>query len=146
MSRRYRIALIVSIVVLVAEWSALARSRDGVFTIFGRESYALSEFGRGQPVAHAFLMRGDGFHAVELRFVSRAAATIRVRWTLSRGYADDPATISKGFEGTYTIELRPGPQWKAFSFTRDGSSNERWFTIELQRLDPAEDDGVAVTA
>ena len=95
------------------------------FRIQGANAYEVAEFGSGQPVSHAFLMRGDGLHAVSLYFSSGTQSVVKVRWTLWRGFRDQPQEMTRAFEGTEQLELRPGRQWKTLPFTRDASSRDR---------------------
>jgi len=44
--------------------------------------------------------------------------------------------MSPAFEGVASFDLRPGRQWETITFTRDGSSKDRWYTIQLRLLDP----------
>lgn len=107
-------------------------NRSSGFRIEGLDDYDISEFGSGAAVSHAFLMRGDGLNAVSLRFSSHAKAVVVVQWTLWRGLADQPQQMTRAFEGVDTLDLRPGRQWKTFAFTRDASSRDRWYTIEIR--------------
>lgn len=112
-------------------------NRAGTFRIEGVDPYDVTEFGSGSSVSHAFLMRGDGLHAVSIRLSSDTAATASVQWTLWRGLADQPAEMTPAFEGTESLDLKPGRQWKSLTFTRDGSSRDRWYTIQLRLLEVA---------
>lgn len=109
-------------------------NRDGEFRIQGNETFDLTEFGSGAVVSHAFLMRGDGLNSVAVQFGSNSRVQVNVQWTLWRGMADQPAEMSRAFEGTELVDLRPGHQWRTFEFTRDASSRDRWYTIEVKSL------------
>ncbi len=109
---------------------------DSVFRIEGKKLYDVAEFAAGQSVSQAFLMRGDGMQAVSVRLSSNAVTTARVQWTLWRGYPDQPKEMARAFEGEEVFHLMPGRQWRTISFTRDGSSKDRWYTIHLRLLDP----------
>ena len=109
--------------------------RGGAFRIEGERAYDVIEFTDGATVSQAFLMRGDGLQAVRVRFSSDAAASVKLQWTLWRGYADHPSDMTRAFEGVQALDLRPGRQWKSLTFTRDGSSNDRWYTIQLVLLE-----------
>lgn len=109
---------------------------DSAFKIEGTNLYDVAEFAAGQSVSHAFLMRGEGMQAVSVRFRSSAVTTARVQWTLWRGYPDQPKEMARAFEGVEAFDLRPGRQWKTITFTRDGSSKDRWYTLQLRLLDP----------
>lgn len=121
---------------ILGEAYLLFGDRDSEFSIEGVKAYTIAAFAAGEPVSHAFLMRGEGLQSVSVRFDSSAAAAVRVKWTLWRGYPDVPKEMSRAFEGVESLDLRPGPQWVTFSFTRDGSSKDRWYTIQVQLLDP----------
>ena len=112
-------------------------NRHGEFRIEGSEKFDLTEFGSGAVVSHSFLMRGDGLNSVAVQFGSDAVAQVNVQWTLWRGMADQPAEMTRAFEGAEVIDLRPGHQWKTFTFTRDASSRDRWYTIEVRSLSVA---------
>lgn len=118
-------------------------NRHGEFRIEGKQVYELAEFGSGAVVSHAFLMRGDGLNQVSLRFVSNVHADVTVAWTLWRGFDDEPLEKTRAFEGTESVALSPGRQWKSFSLARDASSRERWYTFEVRSLAvmPAAPDG-----
>lgn len=111
--------------------------RGSVFGIEGSEAYEIASFASGQPVAHAFLMRGDGLQAVSVRVSSSHRTTARIQWVLWRGSPERPAEMTRAFEDVESMDLRPGPQWKTFGFTRDGSSGDRWYTFEARLLDAA---------
>lgn len=106
------------------------------FTIEGNQRYELTDFSAGAVVSHAFLMRGDGMQAVSIRLSSSGVTTARVQWTLWRGFPDQPDEMARAFEGVEEFGLRPGRQWKTIPFTRDGSSKDRWYTLQLRLLDP----------
>jgi hypothetical protein len=108
---------------------------DDALRIEGREQYLVEDFASGATVTHAFLMRGDGLNAVSVRFNSTAPAAVRVHWALRRGHPDVPEGIRPGFDAVETFDLRTGPQWKTFEFTRDASSRDRWYHIELRLMD-----------
>ena len=80
-------------------------------------------------------MRGDGLHAVRVKLTSSDAVGARLQWRLFAGHPDEPNEMVLAFEGLASLDLRPGLQWQTLSFTRHGSSNNRWFTLELQLLD-----------
>lgn len=108
---------------------------DSGFRIEGQDQYLVEQFTSGASVTHAFQMRGDGLNGVSVRFNSTAAAAARVQWTLRRGNPDTPADTGPAFEAIETFDLRAGPQWKTFTFTRDSSSRDRWYSFELRLLD-----------
>jgi hypothetical protein len=125
----------VCVLALAGEAYFVFLAGDDALRIEGREPYLIEDFAAGAPVTHAFLMRGDGLNAVSVRFNSTAAAAVRVKWTLRRGHPDVPADIRPGFEADETFGLRAGPQWKTLEFTRDASSRDRWYHIELRLMD-----------
>ena len=125
---------VVCVAALALEIYLVFISRHGVFRIEGEDTYDLTGFGSGAVVAHSFLMRGDGLNSVAVRLGSDARAQVKVQWTLWRGTADQPRDMTLAFEGSEVIDLRPGHQWKTVSFTRDASSRDRWYTIEVRSL------------
>lgn len=126
-------------VVLATEAFVLFADRVDVVRTEGRQPFEISEFARGRPVSHAFLMLNDGLQSVSVRFSSAAAATVRVEWQVFRGernrYLTQPGTLLLAFEGVTSVDLRPGRQWKTLAFTRDGSSAGRWYKIQLRLPD-----------
>ena len=127
---------IVCVAVIAYEGAVLFLERDATFRIEGKRTYDVTEFASGSTVRHAFLMRGDGLRSVRVNFSSAEPRSVKVQWTLWRGFPDEPKDMTRAFEGVESLDLRPGHQWKTFNFTRDGSSNERWYTIEMRLLDP----------
>jgi hypothetical protein len=123
---------IVAIGVLLAEAYVLLRDSDGTFVIRGRESYSITEFASGATVAHAFLMRGNGLQTVWIRLSSERSTQATLHWGLWTGIPDTPLTLRRAFTGEESVILRPGPQWVPIQFPRHGSSDGRWFTIELR--------------
>lgn len=111
--------------------------RDRVFAIEGRNAYAIEEFGAGAIVSHAFLMRGDGLHGVRVRLNADRPATASVRWVLWNGSPEVPSQMLRAFEGVESMQVAPNREWQSIRFVRNGSSDDRWFTIELQLLSPA---------
>lgn len=103
--------------------------------IEGREQYLVEDFDAGATVTHAFLMRGDGLNGVSVRFNSTAPAAVRVQWTLRRGHPDVPQDVRPAYEAVQLFDLRAGSQWKSLEFTRDASSRDRWYHIELRLMD-----------
>lgn len=110
--------------------------RVDTFRIEGKRSYEVAEFSTGATVSQAFLMRGDGLESVSVLFSSREAASVKVEWTLWRGFPDQPADMTLAFEAVRDVQLRPGRQWHSLELPRDGSSRDRWYTIRLHLLDP----------
>ncbi len=135
--RRLPVVFALACVVTIAvEAYVVFGDTDSLFSIEGVKLYEIAEFAAGQSVSHAFLMRGDGMQAVSVRLGSSGVTTARVQWTLWRGYPDQPKEMARAFEGEEVFHLRPGRQWRTISLTRDGSSKDRWYTIQLRLLDP----------
>jgi hypothetical protein len=111
--------------------------RDGVFAIESRNVDEIAEFGNGAVVSHAFLMRGDGLHSVRIQLNTDVRATVRIQWVLWNGTPEQPAQFARAFDGVAAFNVSPGRKWHALHFPRNGSSNDRWFTIELRLLDVA---------
>ena len=114
-SRPHAVLVLVCVAAIAVEAYVVFLGRHDEFRIEGVQRYALEGFAAGARVSHAFLMRGDGLHAV-------------------RGTPVVPQDLSVAFETVETFDLRPGPQWKSLVFTRDGSSRDRWYTIEVTLL------------
>ncbi len=123
-------------VVIAYEGYVIFVDRDDTFSIQGKQTYSVTEFASGSTVSHAFLMRGEGLHAVRVRFRSDAATSVNLQWTLWRGSPDSPKDMTLAFEGVEALDLKPGREWTTLAFTRDGSSRDRWYTIQLRLLDP----------
>lgn len=135
--RRLQVAFaLVCVAALAAEAYVLFGDRVSVFSIEGEKVYDVTSFAAGESVSHAFLMRGEGLQAVSVLLDSTAATAVTVRWTLWRGYPDLPKEMTRAFEGVESLDLRPGRQWTQFNFTRDGSSKDRWYTIQVRLIDP----------
>lgn len=106
--------------VLAVEGYALFFDRDHTFSIQGRKSYKIDEFGDGIPVAHAFLMRGSGLRAIRVQLSSSASATVRLRWQLLRQQAtDDKLSIREW--GLRELHLEADRTWWTHPMTRGGS-------------------------
>lgn len=127
---------LVCTVALLVECYLIFVRQGSSFRIEGDQRYDIADFAAGAVVSHAFLMRGDGMQAVRIRLSSTAVTTARIQWTLWRGFPDQPKEMARAFEGVEAFDLRPGRQWKTITFTRDGSSKDRWYTLQLRLLDP----------
>ena len=125
-------------VALTIESYLIFMKQGSSFRIEGVRAYDLTDFATGATVSHAFLMRGDGLQAVSIRLGSSGVTTARVQWTLWRGFPEQPKEMARAFEGVEAFDLRPGRQWKTIAFTRDGSSKDRWYTLQLRLLDPGQ--------
>ena len=133
-SRPHAVLALVCVAAIAVEVYVVFVGRNDEFRIEGVQRYQLEGFATGARVSQAFLMRGDGLHAVRIQLNSEAAASARVHWVLRRGTPVVPQDLSVAFETVETFDLRPGPQWKSLVFTRDGSSRDRWYTIEVTLL------------
>ena len=131
-TRKRAVVALMCALVFAAELYLVFVNRSGEFRIQGAEVFDLTGFGSGAVVSHAFLMRGDGLNSVAVQFGSDSKAQVSVQWTLWRGMAERPAEMTRAFDGVDTVDLRPGHQWRTFTFTRDASSRDRWYTIELR--------------
>jgi O-antigen ligase len=120
--------------VMLLEWRVLFVDRNETFAIEGNEIYPISEFASGRPVSHAFLMRGDGLQSIRVLLNSDSYAHARIRWTLWRGSPDVPPQAVAASDET-EIYVVPGRQWTTLELIRDGSSNNRWYTLELQLVE-----------
>lgn len=156
--------------VFALEGYVLFFDRDQTFSIQGRQGYLLSEFGNGVPIAHGFLMRGNGLRAVRVQLSSRVPATVRLQWQLLRQPVSDeqPSIMEGGMRqvgldagrawatfpvvpgsseplarmegGTRELHLEAGRTWASFPVTRDGSSHDRWYLFEAQLVGLPPDD------
>lgn len=139
-SRRWlvRIVFVVSCVAaLVAEIYVVFVNRGSSFTIHGASEYAVTEFQDRRPVRHAFLMNGDGLTAVSVLVSGDRHARATIKWTILRGTPDQADSLQKVSNGLDTFELTGRRQWRTFSIVRDGSSHDRWYTIEVTMIDLA---------
>jgi hypothetical protein len=138
-SRRVRHVVMVAVVVaavLAAEAYSILADRADTFSIEGKRVYEIPEFASGGVVSHAFLMQGDGLHSVRIRLSSQTATDATLQWTLWRGFYDAPQDMSKSFEGVEALKLRGGAEWKTLEFPRDGSSHNRWYTLDIRLANP----------
>lgn len=121
------------VVAIVLEVYVVLLDRESTFEIRGEQVYDIAEFAEGRTVTHAFLMRGDGMHAVSVRLTSSAPTSARLRWTLWHSYAEAfRAPMSRAFNGETDVTVTPEGSWVTFDVTRDGSSNNRWYTLDVQ--------------
>ena len=119
------------VLAVAVEAYAVFLDRNHTFQIAGRQLYPIEDFAARKPVAHAFLMRGEGLSAVRTQFVSDIDAVARIKWTIFRGSPDfTPMTVAE--QGEVEIEVDDSPSWVSFPMTRDGSSKDRWYTLEVQ--------------
>jgi len=135
-SRFLAVFTVVCAAALLIECYLIFIQQGSSFRIEGDRRYDITDFATGAVVSHAFLMRGDGMQAVSIRLSSSGATVARVQWTLWRGFPEQPKEMARAFEGVEAFDLRPGRQWKTITFTRDGSSKDRWYTLQLRLLDP----------
>jgi hypothetical protein len=108
--------------------------RNDSFTIAGFQTYEVELFAKGMPISHAFLMHGEGLNAVNVQLISRERAEARIEWTLWQGISDAPPLL-RAADGEQAATVGPGRTWVRFETPRDGSSNGRWYTIEVRLLD-----------
>jgi hypothetical protein len=126
--------------VLVAEAWVVLIARESAFTIQGLRRYGIAEFNDGKPVMQAFYMRGDGLQSVAAQIIADRPAIAHVKWTLWRGFLDEPPMIVAA-QGAQDVNVGRGRGWTRFAVTRDGSSDNRWYTFELQLLDKSAEGG-----
>jgi hypothetical protein len=141
---RWLAAAVAIMALLAFEAQAVFVNRDGTFRIEGERPYAIEEFAAGAPVRQAFLMQGDGLRGVRVLVEATVDGSVAIAWKLWRGTPDLPG-MSLAFEGVETVATSRGQQWIALSFPRDGSSGDRWYTLETMLLTPrgAEPDSAA---
>jgi len=109
-------------------------NQGGGLAIEGAQPYEITESADGALVSHAFLMRGNGLHAVQVRLNSDMPAAARIEWTLWMG-TPEVGNMPRAFQGTELFSLKPGRQWKPLQFVRSGTSNNRWYTLDVRVLD-----------
>ena len=134
---RQTLVVAVAVVLLGLETYILFFDRDGAFTIEGKNNYEISEFTNGAVVSHAFLMDRDGLHSVQVRLNSNVPAAVTIQWVLWTGAPETPAQMARAFDGVTSFDVPAGASWQSIQFSRHGSSNNRWFTIELRVLNVA---------
>lgn len=133
--RRRLIFGLAAVTLMGIEAYVILIAREGRFEIKGEQPYEISEFTTGATVTHAFLMRGDGLHSVSVHLETTAPASVRVRWTLWHSYLEAfRQEMSRAFEGETTASIVPGGSWVTWDVTRDGSSDNRWYTLDVQLL------------
>ncbi|MEX2269871.1 MAG: hypothetical protein WD690_00275 [Vicinamibacterales bacterium] len=132
---RWPAAAICIAAVLAIEAYAVFENREGTFSIEGEQPYPIEEFAAGEPVRQAFLMQGAGLRGVRVLVDAKIDAPVPMAWKLWRGHPDHPG-MSLAFEGIETVTTRRGQQWVEFSFARDGSSGDRWYTFETVLATP----------
>jgi hypothetical protein len=79
-------------------------------------------------------MQGDGLHRVSFRVTSDRPAVAQVQWILWNGMPDHP-DMKRAFEGVLSLELQARPQWASVDFVRNGTSHNRWYTLETKLVD-----------
>ena len=132
--RRQLLFAIASTFVISVEAYVVFVDQGGGLAIEGQQPYEIGEFAAGAPVSHSFLMRGDGLHAVQIRLHSDMRAAVRIQWILWSG-SPEIGNMPRAFEGTEVFNLRSGRQWKSLNFVRNGTSNNRWYTLDVRVLD-----------
>jgi len=136
--RYWRIAFgAIALMLLAAEAYVLLFDRHAAFEIHGTDEYPIAAFSERTPVRHAFLMNGDGLRSVSVLVSGDRGARTTVKWTLWRGTPDEPKTMAVAAEGQDTFELGGRRQWRSYEMIRDGSSHDRWYTIEIAMIDLA---------
>lgn len=109
--------------VIAVEGYILFFDRDHTFSIQGRRTYLLSEFADGIPIAHAFLMRGNGLRAVRVQFSSSTSTTVRLQWQLFRQQATDKKQTILEW-GHRELRLDADRNWATFPVTRRATSEK----------------------
>ena len=132
--------LLAAAVLIGAQYYVFVAKREFSSSTKGEDLYAIEAFQHGLPVAHSFVVRGNGLNSVRVQFGRMKAGTVRVRWQLWRGYPDVPDEMSLAFEAEQDLELRAGITWQRFEFPREGNSNKLWYTFQAQLLTPLAED------
>lgn len=140
-SRAWMFVLTIGCLALVgAEAYLLLGKKHGAFRIHGRTPDRIEQFADGTPVSHAFLMLGNGLISIDTTLISNATVTARVQWTVYRGSVDaPPMTVAATGQSSLTL-LGEHPATLTIPLTRDGSSNDRWYTVELRLEAPLADE------
>lgn len=125
-----------SLLAIAVEGALLFSEHTITFSIAGRQPHEIAEFDRGVPVRHAFLMRGDNLDTVRVRITSDRRAVVRLDWRLWLGTPDEPETFLPFTQQVTDTALRIGPQWVTLQFPRHGTSDDRWFTVEVRAFEP----------
>ena len=130
---------LVCAVAIAFEAYVLFADRSDEFAIVGENQYEVTEFSAGTVVSHAFYMRGNGLNAVRVQLSAATPSRARVQWTLWRGYViDGDDKMVRISDGAPELLLTAGRQWVTFDVIRDGSSNDRWYTLELRLIGTAD--------
>jgi O-antigen ligase len=133
---RRRLAFAVTcLAALGVEGYLLLGARTDTFRIIGKDDYEVTAFTQGSLVSHAFLMRGEGLHSLQVMVASDQPASARIQWQLWRGYVDSPPK-TLALEGVAELTLEAGRKWITLAVTRDGSSHDRWYSLELKLIEP----------
>ncbi len=123
----------VSAALLVVELLVLSRAGSSPFITQGRENVVVrSTNDNPLIVEHSFLMRGAGLKGVVIELDALVLTDAKIEWTLWRGHRDEPKNLTIAFQSSETIRLHRGRQSVRLSFTRDASSHERWYTLEVR--------------
>jgi len=123
----------VSAVLLGIELVVLSRAGSTPFVTQGRENVVVrSTNDNPLTIAHSFLMRGAGLNGVVIELDALVLTDARIEWTLWRGHRDEPESMTRAFESSQSVRVHRGRQSVRLSFTRDASSHERWYTLEIR--------------
>lgn len=125
----------VAAALLVVELLVLSRAGSTPFITQGRENVVVrSTNDNPLTVEHAFLMRGAGLNGVVIELDALVLTDVTIEWTLWRGHRDEPDTMTRAYQSSESVRLHRGRQSVRLSFTRDASSHDRWYTIQLRVL------------
>ena len=118
---------------LVIEFLVVSRAGSAPFITRGRENVVVrSTNDNPLTVAHSFLMRGAGLNGVVIELDALVVTDAVIDWTLWRGHRDKPGTLTRAFQSRDVVRLHRGRQSIRLPFTRDASSHDRWYTLEIR--------------
>ena len=139
-SRRVRCALLL---VLASTFAAITGCRwldeaffheDVSFQIRDARPIVIYEFGYGAPVSAAFLMKGNGLHAIDVQLSADRMVTLEVICELRRtDFATPALPRAPIYKWTTTIDRVSHTEWRRIEFPRlEKSDNQAyWFRVQL---------------
>lgn len=131
--RSWRLAFAGVSALVVVEILLLVTVDTTPFTIRGHDTQTVhATHDAGLTIEHSFLMRGEGLRAVAVELNAGSVMDTTIEWTLWRGHKDRPASLTPAARMTESVRLHRGRQWVRLPVTRDASSHDRWYTIEMR--------------
>jgi len=118
---------------VVIEILVVSRAGSAPFVTQGRENVVVrSTNDNPLIVEHSFLMRGAGLNGVVIELDALVLTDATIEWTLWRGHRDERETMTRAFQSSEVVRLHRGRQSIRLPFTRDASSHDRWYTLEIR--------------